>query len=366
MNFQTIKSHTTSNNVMSYIKKLTQQILTFFKPNFTENKSSINNTNLSLKDDIIAQDIINKKLTNPEEYPYYLEGQSNKLNYTIEYITRDDKGVLEDFFYDILLNTLKLNNRFKISNNINVKINDIVLTPDLSILNSISGELYFIEIDEPYTVNTIGDLIPIHYKYIDRPRTEIIIDAGISIIRFSEEQIASYFEACVPFIKNIIENNTYEFKIKTNCWTIEESNLMIENRYRDTYLPFPFKDASGPKSNSSFRSFKIDRIFKSDKTQKYILSNKFFTLVIEEDTLFKSLRNSHYFNELNKRIKDEYVILFLFENSHHHLIQIDGIANINKGYINFEGPIKFNISNMSEFEIILKKIDSEIMEYSRK
>lgn len=119
--------------------------------------------------------------------------------------------------------------------------------PDL-LLQDNNGIYYDIEIDEPYS---FIERAPIHYiteegKSNDFKRNKFFKSHGYVVIRFAEQQIFEQIEECIRYIEFIRENITSmhiesirEFSSleKIQKWTYEDSLLLSDEDYRESYMP---------------------------------------------------------------------------------------------------------------------------------
>lgn len=187
-------------------------------------------------------------------YPIFLGSDGNlKSNYSYLQV-REDKGVMEDFFFDFCNSKLSIPPR----NLLQIQIGGNSITPDIAVVDEDKGVRIAIEIDEPYTLNNHGSLIPIHFKGCDEQREKTLLENGWSIIRFAEEQIAKEPEKCVQFIINCMEGVSDAGVTKVERWSLEDANSMIDDKYRNSYLPVVFSDDNiDIKSKFSFRSLQI-------------------------------------------------------------------------------------------------------------
>ena len=202
------------------------------------------------------------------EYPVLLKADAVLLPSYYE-VSREDKGVLEDFFFDYLVRQFP---DFA-NNSVAIKAEGYNLTPDLAIINVDKNIFIAIEIDEPYSVGSGGTLIPIHTIGSDIKRDDCFVKSGWTVIRFAEEQVARYPQLCVDAIYNFINVGRLPDFNKVKCWTTVEAQTMIADSYRNTYLPFAFQNVKigFVKSQASYRSFELSSISKRSKNgKKYV------------------------------------------------------------------------------------------------
>ncbi len=133
-------------------------------------------------------------------YPIALQARVSKEVVFTENITRYDRGVLENYFYDYAKPKLKLG----LKNSIQINLPDRTLIPDYLYVDEGNSKFIVIEIDEPYALVNQA-LRPIHVKGEDEGKNKILIENGYSVIRFAEEQIARYPESCVHFIESFVK-----------------------------------------------------------------------------------------------------------------------------------------------------------------
>ena len=120
-----------------------------------------------------------------------------------------------------------------------------------------------IEIDEPYSVE-YGKNIH-HERTNDSERNSYFENINWIVIRFSEKQIIENSSACCDLIENIVENlkrKSYEYAHEVKLdkrWTYEESLIMSNNNYRNSYLPDNMKVTI--KRRTNIREFDDDLPF---------------------------------------------------------------------------------------------------------
>lgn len=192
----------------------------------------------------------------PEEYPISIRTLSNVIAEYVENIQRDDKGVLEDYFFDYASPILGANLRSDVS----VILPPFNQTPDFVYIDKEQNLFIAIEIDEPYSINNQGAPISIHCLGDDDKRNRSLINNGWHVIRFAEEQIAKSPKGCAEYILNFVLQRKVEVLPICKCWTMDEAVSMFHDRYRDTYLPMPFNTTSAKRSTSAYRSFGVSII----------------------------------------------------------------------------------------------------------
>ena len=217
----------------------------------------------------------------PLEYPIILTTKISTNPILEENESRLDKGVLEDFFFDYLKSVFT----DKVFNSIKININGTFVTPDFVIIDNERKKNIIIEIDEPYTIDADRNLIPIHIKAMDDERNIRFLKNGWSVVRFAEEQIIKYPNECIKQIVDFMEKSQLnaDFPHKIKCWLYDESKLMIDEKYRNSYLPSEFKDSGRTNLGFSYRRFVIKSCFltESQKQEKYI--SIIFNLNINEN-----------------------------------------------------------------------------------
>lgn len=122
--------------------------------------------------------------------------------------------------------------------------------------------VFVIEIDEPYTLHN-NEIIPIHYTdfsatEIDRDcyeveahdadswRDNVLLEKGLIIIRFAEEQIVNQPIECCKYIyyevKKLLNGDASNKNLEQNSlteieqWSYSDSIEMGKSNYRLTYL----------------------------------------------------------------------------------------------------------------------------------
>jgi very-short-patch-repair endonuclease len=143
------------------------------------------------------------------------------------------KGRHEEEFYS------RLRSRFgdKITNSIEFVLpNGNAFVPDAAYVDKQSGLCIDIEIDEPYT---IPERIPIHCIGEDDYRNSYFSARGWFVIRFAEEQVARYPDACISyinsFINGILDNEIPFFDHQIERWTRLEAYRMADKNIRERY-----------------------------------------------------------------------------------------------------------------------------------
>ncbi len=313
----------------------------------------------------------------PLEYPIILTTKISTNPILEENESRLDKGVLEDFFFDYLKSVFT----DKVFNSIKININGTFVTPDFVIIDNERKKNIIIEIDEPYTIDADRNLIPIHIKAMDDERNIRFLKNGWSVVRFAEEQIIKYPNECIKQIVDFMEKSQLnaDFPHKIKCWLYDESKLMIDEKYRNSYLPSEFKDSGRTNLGFSYRRFVIKSCFltESQKQEKYISiifnlninENNDTTLRyddscqcwITEEDFFKNLEKSRFCAVIEKyglSIDDSYGILSMLKGW-----ELKGIGKNNNKYFNLMSNNKFEIDCsdkiLKEFDDFLNKICDE-------
>ncbi len=163
---------------------------------------------------------------------------------------------LEDYFNDYLISNLNLEQWEVHHRKAVITQKGGKFTPDFCILHKESNTKIALEIDEPYTIDKTGRLIPIHFLGEDDQRNKFLIEEGWHILRFSERQVVTQPMQCCESIKGF-ENFDVNGIEKEPCWTAEQAIKMILEKYRDSYLPVEYKGINTAVSSFSFRSFEI-------------------------------------------------------------------------------------------------------------
>jgi very-short-patch-repair endonuclease len=282
-------------------------------------------------------------------YPCFFNKINNK-EIEFEETVRNDKGLLEDFFFDYLTNIQE----YKFRNDIKIKTKEGFYTPDFSL----PEYGFVIEIDEPYSVTFEGQLNPIHYIGSDDKRNTLFIKEGWQIVRFAEEQIAKYPNDCCSYICALLSQQNYEINIVL-CWTYEEAKSMIINDYRNSYLPIRYKGVSGL-STFSYRSLLV-RSMRLDKNEKVVLyinnqyNNDNFSIRecwVNKDDFQKIFTQTTFFKQIIKKdswLNNQFVNNFpVFIYTFPHLfrdldIRICGYGTQNKYFFNLAKDIDFQI-----------------------
>lgn len=288
--------------------------------------------------------------------------------------SRLDKGVLEDFFFDYLKSIFT----DKVFNSIKININGTFVTPDFVIIDNERKKNIIIEIDEPYTIDADRNLIPIHIKAMDDERNILLLKNGWSVVRFAEEQIIKYPNECIKQIVDFMEKSQLnaDFPHKIKCWLYDESKIMIDEKYRNSYLPSEFKDSGRTNSGFSYRRFVIKSCFPKESQNIRITFNLNIDenddaslrhndpneCLIPEEEFFKNLKKSRFCDIIEKyglSIDNYgYCILFKLEGW-----ELRGIGKKNKKYFNLMSNYKFEIDCsdkiLKEFDDFLNKICDE-------
>jgi len=192
-----------------------------------------------------------KQLQVYEEQKYYILSQNNVLNYRKEQIRKHfhshvkvDKidsvystGASENVFFTFLQSKSP---NFKRGFGIKKEIESKNYEPDIVYLDTYSGIVIDIEIDEPYN---IADGTPLHYIDLDNKRNQFFKMNGWVVIRFAEVQVVKYPEKCFDFLMFVISElskgcvnieNNYLDNIAQ--WTKDEAYEMAYRRFRKTYI----------------------------------------------------------------------------------------------------------------------------------
>ncbi len=156
------------------------------------------------------------------------------------------RGISETFFMPYL------EHRFpnQVHTGLSIKFNytesyKIEYSPDFVLWIKAENIIIDIEIDEPYTM---GSRKPIHFDDIDAGRDNFLCENGWYVIRFAEEQILRYPQACIELLEIFIEGlKSFETceKIHFNVdeaeliiiqsWTFDQASQMAKNSYRMQY-----------------------------------------------------------------------------------------------------------------------------------
>lgn len=292
--------------------------------------------------------IITKEIntyTTPQKYPIILK--SNNKN-TVEFEIlgiRNDKGVLEDFFFDFLKRSF-LN---KVYNSISIKIGQREITPDIALIDYERNIFIDIEIDEPYTIEN-GSLKPIHLISSDDNRNQLLLNNGWNVIRFAEKQIALHPDGCVDLINHFIKGDLICEINDIPCWTFEDAQIMISDKERDKYLPIEFQDNGRTKSAFNYRSFKITFInygVLMNQTKYVILNfedNEPSQCLIPDNIFWSKFKESRMWELIIKyNIKENYWPLFdsfIYHDFIPFFINngwfLNGIGKINHEYFNID------------------------------
>ncbi|WP_396178437.1 hypothetical protein [Flavobacterium sp.] len=136
--------------------------------------------------------------------------------------------------------------------------------PDFVLVCKHTGIHIDIEIDEPYSVNN-GN--PIHHdRSNDEERNKFFLEINWCVIRFSEKQVIENSDECVELIQNVLlsikekkQNFTHKLPLSKK-WSYEESLIMSNNNYRNSYLPDNMKIKVNYTKPSNESSYEIDNL----------------------------------------------------------------------------------------------------------
>jgi hypothetical protein len=127
-----------------------------------------------------------------------------------------------------------------VNHNISVSHNYDCYYPDVAIIDTDNSIFIDIEIDEPYTYL---EKLPIHYIGSDKDRDEFFQSIGWTVLRFSEQQIVKQPNEVIDFITAVyyslhdgIEIDGTSSLAADNRWSEEQSSILANLNYRDTYL----------------------------------------------------------------------------------------------------------------------------------
>lgn len=120
---------------------------------------------------------------------------------------------------------------------------DRCCTADFVYIDKAIGLHIDIEVDEPYIYNTTD---PIHYIGKDEWRNELFLGRGWPVIRFCEEQVVRFPDACCKEIAQLIALVTVRQEIfsqfhnvsalpRIKRWTKAEAKQMAQQKYREHY-----------------------------------------------------------------------------------------------------------------------------------
>ena len=248
---------------------------------------------VSLDNDKVANNFV---YVQPQNYPILLKTNVHKELQINTLVSRGDKGALEDYFFDFVRPVLGEN--FK--NDVCIVLPNMSLTPDFAYIDSTSKKFIVIEIDEPYSIGDEGELLPIHYRGIDDRRNEALLLNGWNIVRFAEIQIAKHPRECQAIISSFIKNHDDSTIPVCDCWSIEDAEKMIKEKFRDTYLPTELKGAFKRGSKNSYRHLPVHYI-------RGITTKKGKNIVVVELELNKKNEgnNSYTFDQCSCYFKEE-------------------------------------------------------------
>jgi hypothetical protein len=295
------------------------------------------------------------------------------LKFKFVLTTRRDKGLMEDYFFDYL----KVDFKNDVINNVSIETDNNKIVPDFLLIYE--TKYFVIEIDEPYALDSNSILIPIHYIGKDTIKSQLLLNNGISIFRFAEEQIVKHPEKCVKFIRDSLEVNKESFEFFIPCWDKEQSIQYINQKYRDSYLPIPLETTRFSKYFYSYRSFKIlnchERNLNGEVFKVLILSNDFYSqnefkevhklkCFIEKESFEKALKApinrktlGKFENNLIVNIQDE---IFSF-------LRLESICHIHGNEVNLWVKNQFKLictepdyKEFLDFKIAYKQEEEEI------
>ena len=206
-------------------------------PVSSETKLNKVQTPIQIKPDIIAD----------KYYPVVIPSVKPNCLSFVSSLNERRIGVSEDVFFSYVFrefHELALNT-------IVVEKGGVKYEPDIAIIDEENGIYIDIEIDEPYSINGKGELIPTHAIGSDDKRNAFFKDNGWTIIRFSEKQVVMSPKKCLSIIRGVINDSlVFENDFKDKVWSENDSLIMIMNNYRDTYLPNPIFNLSTPSVQS--------------------------------------------------------------------------------------------------------------------
>lgn len=115
-------------------------------------------------------------------------------------------------------------------------------TPDFALIDPKTNLHLDIEIDEPY--NSEGQ--PVHYVGLDDNRNEFFLERNWILMRFAEEQVIRYPEACCKLIAKILVDVIGDATAlkqlhdvaelpKVKQWTQKEAKLLAKMKHRGSY-----------------------------------------------------------------------------------------------------------------------------------
>lgn len=230
-------------------------------------KKAVNAYKISLQNFPSLEAEYEKKLHDPDYQKRLLEYDTQVKKLTSEFYVRDfRKKIIGDYLSyrekpEILCCTkddniktgvsempfraVLLKNGFKIYVDKKIKVDEQrFYYPDILIHKD--GLFIDIEIDEPYSGE---NGMPIHYldEFSDEERNMFFRSCGFEVIRFAEEQICKFPEACVSvindFIDLVLSGGDYYETISTHIsikkWTLDEAFEYADRQHRNTYLPQP-------------------------------------------------------------------------------------------------------------------------------
>ena len=144
------------------------------------------------------------------------------------------KGRYEQMFGDVLRGAFG----GKIHTDIEFELpNGNGYVPDFAYVDEATGLCIDIEIDEPYSM---PEKQPIHFVGEDDYRNCYFMDNGWFIVRFAEEQIANQPNACLGYIRSVIDNILQNSEVNVtpvpvSRWDYFDAKRYAAFDYRNTY-----------------------------------------------------------------------------------------------------------------------------------
>lgn len=144
------------------------------------------------------------------------------------------RGRSEEAFYTQLVKHFGK----QVRNNVQLGKFEPAYVPDFCIIDDKSGLHIDIEIDEPYVSTTKQ---PIHFQGIDDDRNAFFLRSGWLVVRFAEEQIIKYPEACCFQIQNVLAyvlgdaDRIQNSVPNVTHWTKQEATRMAEQNSRNYF-----------------------------------------------------------------------------------------------------------------------------------
>ena len=244
-----------------------------------------------------------------------------------------------------------------------VKDNTNWFQPDY-LIKILHGDIYIdIEVDEPYAFG--AQFKPIHQAGDDDERNEYFLDKGWDVIRFTEQQIAKFPNACCKVISEHLYHRTQDHIWIENfssvpdleeepVFELEQTRKKFQFRHRDSYQPFIINRNDDAPISILIDGVYLDRHIKWLKNiYRVEYPKKDFSKPAKAEPILRCFADYFYKFDFESNLEIVDINMYVFISSWHSLTQFDigqdniqfDNYNINLFFIRTDKLICFEIND---------------------